>query len=1451
MTKYGQYETVREVFRGGLGGVWTARRLGGDGSDSYVVKTVRNSPDAAGAGANVAAEQFVAAARAQERAAGNKGAHWAPIHETSLSPEGAYYVTDQYLGSVQRLVMGRARVDGKTLRTITLAIVRGLRELKESANRAHGNLKPSNVLFSDRTNPTKGKIVLTDPLEPNRLDAVGSAVADTKAIGKIIYQLVMQEEFREMGGWPVAMSPQWLRLGKNGKQWHHLCNALLDPSTSNRPPNLEDLEARVKKMREGGGNVGGMLKIAAVLLFVVGLGAGGWFAYSQGMFDGNGGGGGGDSNLPAGWTEALYEYTEPYRDSDDFDKEAWATLWDVEDALADLSASLSQPLGEGTLADALRAIEPLTPAVEALETAIAVGLPLRARDVHPDIGSGNKRFGPAEAQVPESVWLTAATLDVARKVQSSVDAWDIDAAVGRAYEICQSEEWRRLGSALSGIQRLGQDDQDEADELKLASESLPLLILLQHEGTLQGFLDDWDRLSDEVADTLARTAEQLGADIEPFKSFRTQFERELEDIDANVTRSSLEDPAVLVAHLGKIRESMQAYEGVGQEMLAWLGGVWADEIDQGCVSGNYRAWPRDSVLSAESWQTWKTTVEGECIRDIEAADPRTLPENDFASIESDIRSKINRVVQTDTAEFAEIDRRFKALNQQRERLSISNLPWRHSNIDEIERGVGKWREDARDLEQDIDTIIEGQAQEQRELYNQIVSINNLVPGSAAINAEWRRRRDIIDGGHGSLDEMYEGVSSTQAYLRDLEAEFAEGIVGGGSGGDSGVVEAVIALIATRREAAIGRAIQDLQGEAELTDASDDLWSDERDAWESERKQLSDVIKDVTLARALLREGYGLTDTRAQGEADLQTLSERWSDAASDPNVRRAMADVLGGVAALASLETANQNALKQEALSSDTLSVRLVSWQRLGEQRDWPRRSAEGLREELAIREGISQSIAGLPDSRRADITRELSDEAIARWSRVAQAMTTYSEFGPVAELADDFGITPDDLTGTLALRAYVWEFSQRIQTGEVGDEAAAQQLAQALVTSVSDLEDGVSTSQWESVEDWLSDIQSIASGEQDYTPIAPENWGPMKANAPGWEAKPALENGNLVYTLTGGDNPNRPLVIDVEFVRVEPDPEAGVPEAVYISRDEVSIGLFMEVFAQAGKVDQMWGFFPPDSVTYWRGPRGWKKGGRRRGMVANGTWIQDSPGLTAQNRYPAGASPDPATLEHPMHHLPVAAALACATEVGCRLPMSSELSAIISMELAGMDTEGYIEQTRANVRDATWESQRQFMLANEGQLNWPDAAAFYGPNQAAAPPEGANARPWTNSDDDYLWFAPTTDRRGTMFSHLIGNVWELYFDDPASLVGGVGDYQSFIAGRLGEIGVLGGSALADKSLGILQPHNLPATLANNGFSDVGFRLAFSARGTQAPNLDLTQRLANAARNAPYLSDLR
>ncbi len=277
MEGFGQYKVVDELSRGPFGRVVRAKS-DADPRKRFAIKienTVVHEDFSDGFDdSSLAAEAppqpskdplhraFLEGAEVQ-RSAATFGSNWAAIHDVGECAEGVYYVTDFFRRSVRSLLTARTKVSASTLHQIACGVVSGLCDLRDACHRAHGNLKPSNILLDERSKLGRLRIKLTDPA--GSATVLPTEADDIQSLGALLYQLVTQREFRP-SAWIDVDSEEWSRLGRQGRQWGEFCIELLSPDPAVRP-SLDQTRIRLARLKPQE-NLQRTILIAALSLFI-------------------------------------------------------------------------------------------------------------------------------------------------------------------------------------------------------------------------------------------------------------------------------------------------------------------------------------------------------------------------------------------------------------------------------------------------------------------------------------------------------------------------------------------------------------------------------------------------------------------------------------------------------------------------------------------------------------------------------------------------------------------------------------------------------------------------------------------------------------------------------------------------------------------------------------------------------------------------------------------------------------------------------------------------------------------------------------------------------------------------------------------------------------------------------------------------------------------------------
>ncbi|MCY2954008.1 MAG: hypothetical protein NTU53_18860 [Planctomycetota bacterium] len=353
-----------------------------------------------------------------------------------------------------------------------------------------------------------------------------------------------------------------------------------------------------------------------------------------------------------------------------------------------------------------------------------------------------------------------------------------------------------------------------------------------------------------------------------------------------------------------------------------------------------------------------------------------------------------------------------------------------------------------------------------------------------------------------------------------------------------------------------------------------------------------------------------------------------------------------------------------------------------------------------------------------------------------------------------------------------------------------------------------------------------------------PTDAGPASEKAKvKWTLQKNEQDGVLEFTWSSPQNKKHTL-----FFRHVKTADGHGPGA-YLCTTEMSVGLFADIYTasralwpqvEKDEIQRVWS--DGSSVLTWsldkqtiREPlkkEGWMPRQDREKNDYYAPNLRDANGLL-----PPGGPPE---REHPIQYLTSKAAVRLADLLGCRLPTEKEWQAAEKKMPPG---------AKPNLRDSVWQIQHEYvpklLQAEPPWLNAPDpSSGSYSSNPQAAGDiwdQNLNGKFVTGGPglpyvDGSLWFDKVCPDPGkaTDFYHLIGNVAEFVTNEPLAL-GEDGKPQNKEVRLL----IIGASALSapdpkDLTSGVERINGNPWAIRPEAFSDVGFRLAFSASAAPA-----------------------
>lgn len=1415
MPTFGAYETVTELSRGALCTLWTARRSAGAaagtenqvGAAVYALKLCQPDVDILGVEqAQRSVEIFLEQVDVQRRLAGLPNSVWAPIHEAGRADAGgagAFYVTDHYpRTSLERLITSRARPDPKVLSAVVAGTLAGIRQIRDFLRRPHGNLHAGNILVV--TGDSGTRVLLTDPAAQSQLKGQTEVTSDLRALGAILYQLVTHQEHHERSGWPVADSPHWKRV-PGGEKWRALCNRLLDPNPTS-PPTVEEIEQTLVNISPAGGGISKKALIGAGVAAVVLIGAvGGYIA----------------TRPPP--PPPVIPTIPP--------SEQWVKLVEeYEDWFAAFAGDLDRQ------ASKVKALEERSPEFKDwLDSLRDLGKdnPWDIAGVRRSIDlSTLKREPPAAVGEPESAQAITRLLNVMTSIKSGVS--------GRNWNLARegadlSARWRSLGweagakqidDALANVKAdkslIGEASAymgvlDKAKEVDAAWVRAGVIVAKIDDATKKlggdpvlGSFSEWARVypakvaaagTDPVLKGLADGVEKVRATGAGLVAFLDHPDRK------NVCFDKLAESEFYKKFSLASAEPQTFQDWTNEARLP----VYANPSPADDPRAGHDLIAMTDKLAAE--------LDGLKKNELEPV-PESLSALDMLVAElgvvgvsagADVRTKLD-AVRARAKEIAELawDCRTRDVIERIRYDTVQN----HANA--VARAWGKQNRDA--------GVADLAALEQ-------LGKNDAPTRAASVNAWWVAQRAVV---FREPDERTRREKATDLLERviDLDASVPHWE----APADARQIEWLRNLsrvAGQERDRLLGAFLSKLDASSTWTEADERAVAESFSTWTASMEKVANA---ALAAERLMDAGYGLDDPPPGDAKTVRALAEEAKGA--PPVVASAIAPVMTRVAALEELDRATSPAQLASHVRADaaiTPELVLSAWTALGKSGSWPAAMADLDREvgefNVALRGALRTIEEEGSAARRDELAARIGAERRARWESFVRRARTEADLeralgqDPVRAMEVDLAKVTDPL---VKYRIGVHELKRAVSAAGAGDE----QVKAAVTRFVESVPPDLPGDGRERLAPLLEQMRAAVSGEETGPPpVDPTILGP--GSLPGWVGKiEETPDGRALLSFAKGS-------LRLDFLRVEPGP--GVPDPVFIGVDEVTLGQFVDIIDSA-EGSPGWSTvlaLMPSAQDDLEAPKAWKWGATRGadkiGPVAE--WIQTNRPSVGVGRGQAPAyapgfarpdgkqiiqrmAPSPAS---PMQFVSPGAAVYAAAIVKCRLPTVAEWKLIAQ---AGPPAEG-----TPNLRDQTWKTQRDYIIetrkrvAGSEQFVFPDAEAFL----ADGVPHSEDATVAPNAaDDGWLWFEPAIEGART-FAHVRGNVWELVFngapEEPASAdQAGVRD---LLRRRLRELSVIGGSALSPPEMPMEAP--VPVIDSLVGYSDVGFRLAFTATGTAAP----------------------
>jgi hypothetical protein len=620
------------------------------------------------------------------------------------------------------------------------------------------------------------------------------------------------------------------------------------------------------------------------------------------------------------------------------------------------------------------------------------------------------------------------------------------------------------------------------------------------------------------------------------------------------------------------------------------------------------------------------------------------------------------------------------------------------------------------------------------------------------------------------------------------------------------------------------------------------------------------------AEGMLAQGLGLDE--AEGEASIAMLDGRVRGAQAYEPLKAGVAPVLARVDAL-KLVKGMKDAPALIAVIRDQasgLSAVLTAWRALPGT-GFPANvsdltSAPPLTERvLAV---INQKL-GAANPRTGKLTEDVRGQLRAFWRGFFDRPNL-----SVADVNAAFELAPSIPGGEQAVKEGPswlrfnherWTMAKAIE--KVAEVEAKQQieLLHPVVKAFDDTARTLGLGQQPEVSQFSKDLNPFLIKKI----VTLDEMGPARAK---WTFEEDKGRGVARYRFTGKRGEHvlefRPLVM-------------GEDQITYLCTTEMSVGTFIDIVDSFGKWEELRGgpgqprkLVDTQGLDTRAGVRTirWTGGADRlrldrnaneacpNGFTKNGLGWHSNPQPLAMCRnpyFPEGSGPGrgPDDLD-PVDWVSPAASMYVARLVGCRLPSSGEWLAAAKVGA----------NPNPNLRDATYDAQYKYVAENIAAfqavnvMDYPAANVLRLQDQPSVPPEQDSGV--VQGNDNTLYFSKVNEPSninaagGPNFHHLIGNVWEYTFEQPLLAEALDKTTPDVITGLIGvayeHVRVIGGSALSNPEWKTSEPLKPKRTEAPRGWSDVGFRLAFSTGAGAGGSGSPKQRLLSILQRTPYLS---
>ena len=905
--------------------------------------------------------------------------------------------------------------------------------------------------------------------------------------------------------------------------------------------------------------------------------------------------------------------------------------------------------------------------------------------------------------------------------------------------------------------------------------------------------------------------------------------------------------------LDDMAKRLRKIHASGSRLVAYVRPGWQDRLDMEMVRNKPPvAEPSDpnALKGGDLFQEWLAAIQSEKYQALGAAlDLRSQPwkqkqQGVFTAI-SEMLGKLRDEHKDPNAPL--LAKKLEAL--QTEYRSLCSRKWSRKNKEKIEQEVAAFEPKPAELNEKVSEILLGN------IGGVAKYVETLPPtistASAAINQTWQTRlKDITKT--KALAALRAKEKKLRTDLGRLGSELQIALPDKGADKDwvrelSGAGGALM----TRREDVLRQALAALtwrDNEIVRSAAFEAKWKALREAFDAWRREAADLAAAFTAIKAALNAGAQLDEkVQAPGGA-VGALYARWRSRPiwKEPGVAgvfRLVTRRLDHLEALA--KQTDHRELLQEVVGAvgGRFEAARAAWRRLGAlPGGWPANPKE-FHDEVTAHRSLAAAFAVLQDAGRK---KQLQDELVAgtrrRWEAYVEARKNASEVDDAIDSRKDFYVTAESVASLKPINQFrikLHDFRRAVLGSPAADDKRVKKDIDGFLAAVAALPGGVGSKP--PVAALVAEMKKIT--------VAGDAGADLTKGGPGAsvsrvQAEASPDGSHVRYAWATPRGQRHSLA----FVRVEPKGH----KVSYLCTTEVSVGLFLDVATSKHNWPDVRKLLVGGSGGTEEEPRygaqTWQWADGRKSIRQADLWQPLPAGYEKETLfYFLGAKVGKPGAKHPVQYVSPQAALYFARKLGCRLPSPEEWT-FAQGKYGKSDGSG-----RPNLRDQTWKDQRDHVqsLISGGKIGgfvngyYPDSGVFW-PADVKVRNEREKATA-LDGDDGVLWFAAVDADGGKTFHHLVGNVAEFTYAAPEDLeklkANSAADVDRFFRAHANGFHVIGGSALSPPEIKPETPGRLSAKEAVAAYSDVGFRLAFTA-----PAEPRSARLRRLLVDSGYLS---